>query len=78
MQGAGQRAIDLAHRLRRLLRLGLAPLLRRGLAPARGLRVAFGVLVERLPNVRLAQDRLEFGENATLRMPRRLLLEWDV
>jgi cytochrome P450 len=65
--------------LRQLMTFGRGPhtCIGASLARLEG-RVAFGVLVERLPNVRLAQDRLEFGENATLRMPRRLLLEWDV
>jgi cytochrome P450 len=41
-------------------------------------RIAFEVLVERLPGIRLAQEKLTFGENATLRVPEQLLLEWDV
>jgi cytochrome P450 len=39
-------------------------------------RIAFEVLVERLPGVRLAQDRLTIGRNATLRMTKALQVAW--
>ena len=41
-------------------------------------RVAFEVLRQRMPRMRLAQSRLSFGPNAVLRQPKALLLEWDV
>jgi cytochrome P450 len=41
-------------------------------------RIAFEVLTERMPRMRLAQSRLSFGPNAVLRQPKALLLEWDV
>jgi cytochrome P450 len=41
-------------------------------------RVAFEVLTERMPNMRLAQSGLSFAPNAVLRQPKALLIEWDV
>ena len=41
-------------------------------------RIAFEVLVERMKSVRLATREMPFAANATLRMPKQLLLEWDV
>ena len=39
-------------------------------------RVAFDVLAERLPSARLAQTGISCAPNATLRMPKALLIEW--
>ena len=41
-------------------------------------RVAFEVLRQRMPHMRLAQSSLAFGPNAVLRQPKALLLEWNV
>jgi cytochrome P450 len=41
-------------------------------------RVAFEELTRRLPDVRLMQGRLSFEINATLRMPKGLMIEWTV
>jgi len=41
-------------------------------------RVAFEELTRRLPDVRLMQSRLSFEINATLRMPKGLMIEWTV
>ena len=47
------------------------------LARAEG-RIAFEVLVEKIPGVRLAQGPMKFVPNATLRIPKGLMIEWDV
>jgi cytochrome P450 len=41
-------------------------------------KVAFEVLRQRMPHMRLAQSSLAFGPNAVLRQPKALLLEWNV
>jgi len=43
-------------------------------------RIAFEILIERFRDVRLAASGsgLTFGGNATLRLPKALMLEWDV